>query len=133
MAGFCYGPAMTFPTQTPFDVLRRLAGMAVVILAAGCATPPSVNWDERVGTYSWQDALAELGQPTLVTNMEGGVKVAEWVKARGPQSPGEDTLPTYTRAEVVTPNDTAGMFAPDKVLRLMFTPDGKLIDWDRNY
>jgi len=103
------------------------------VLLLGCSTTSKVNWDSRIGSYTYQDALAELGPPSKVSNLEGGVKSAEWIKARGPES-GVDTMPpVYTRGEVVQPDETYGYEAPDEVLRLMFTPDDKLISWQRNY
>ena len=117
--------------------VSSLAGIGLTtvlsILLLGCSTTPKVNWDSRIGTYTYEDALAELGPPSKVSNLEGGVKSAEWIKSRGPES-GVDTMPAvYTRADIVQPDETYGYEAPNKVLRLMFTPDDKLISWQRNY
>lgn len=105
----------------------------LALLLTSCSTTPSVNWNDRVGTYTWDEALTELGTPTTVTELKGGVKSAEWIKTRGLQGPTTKPLPAYTRTEIITPGENPGWTAPDKVLRLLFAPDGKLIDWNRNY
>ena len=105
----------------------------VLLFLAGCSTTPKINWNERIGTFSWNDALAELGQPNRVTELEGGVKSAEWVTTRGLKGPTQAQAPIYAGGEIVNPDQTSGWNAPDKVLRLMFTPDGKLFDWNANY
>jgi hypothetical protein len=83
--------------------------------------------------YSWDDALTELGTPDRVADMAGGVKAAEWIESRSPSSTVAEPAPSYTRAEPIESYPTYGSRAPNKVLRLTFTPDGKLLDWHRNY
>jgi hypothetical protein len=109
------------------------AGCLALLLVAGCASP-SVDWNARVGTYTWADAMAELGQPDRVADLDGGVKAAEWIRERpGTRSTSKDGPPAYLRGETVREDEMAGLTVPPKVLRLSFTPDGKLLDWDRNY
>ena len=107
--------------------------LLAVLLSSGCSTTSGVNWDDRVGVYTYEAALAEFGMPTSLTEMQGGVKAAEWVTSRTGLSATPEPPPAYTRGETLTPNMTYGSSAPNKVLRLMFTPDGKLLDWQRNY
>jgi hypothetical protein len=112
--------------------LPLLLLLVVAGLLCGCSTA-AINWDNRVGVYSWQDALTELGSPDRVADLEGGVKAAEWITPRTTGRPTAATTPAYVRGDRVEPTPTYGVQAPDKVLRLSFTPDGKLLDWDRNY
>ncbi len=106
--------------------------LLVVGLLMGCSTA-SVNWDKRVGVYSWQDALTELGPPARVADLAGGVKAAEWITPRTTGLPTAASTHSSLRAASIDASPNYGNTAPDKVLRLSFTPDGKLIDWDRNY
>lgn len=109
-------------------------GLVAALLLLGCVTPSSVVWDKRVGTYSWDDALAEFGPPDRVTNLTGGVKAAEWIESRTKATSLAPPPPSYTRGETLESSGTYyGRRAPDKILRLSFAPDGKLIDWYRNY
>ena len=73
-----------------------LAGVLCGLLVAGCASS-SVNWDQRVGLYSWDDAVTELGLPDRVADLDGGVKAAEWITPR-------------TTADSVTPSTAAVVF-----------------------
>jgi hypothetical protein len=49
----------------------RLPWLAVSLLAAawlaGCATVPQVDWTSRVGKYTYDEAVTELGSPTVQT------------------------------------------------------------------
>lgn len=103
-----------------------------MLLFVGCASP-SIQWDERVGVYTWDDALMELGEPILVTDLEGGVRSAEWVTERSIGSSNQTDVPAYLRGETTRTDELRGLSAPPRVLRLSFTPDGKLLDWSRNY
>lgn len=110
-----------------------LASLAAVSFLLGCATPSSVNWDQRIGTYTWDDALAEFGTPTRITELTGGVRAAEWIWPRTQVETVAPPPPTYERGQPSSPTQTYGTTAPDKILKLSFTPDGKLMDWKRNY
>ena len=73
----------------------NLSFLAVVLMVlAGCASSPKpnlskaeaakVNWSERVGTYTYDQALADLGKPEVVGESGTG-KTAEWVLQRSPR------------------------------------------------
>ena len=115
----------------------RIMGWCVSLMAAtlllGCATSSPARWDHRIGTYSWEDAVAELGPPDRVTEETGGVKVAEWIQSRteGMLAPSSPSVPL--REQTLGTSNTSGTVAPAKILRLSFTPDGKLLDWHTNY
>jgi len=108
------------------------AVLAVTLLSA-CSTTSSVNWDDRIGHYSWDDAVTEFGDPDRVADLDGGVKAAEWIKERTTGLASASDTPSYVRGEAIAPSQTYGSTAPAKVLRLSFTPDGKLFNWERNY
>jgi len=42
--------------------LPVILALAVAFLT-GCATPPPVDWDSRVGHYNYNQALSEFGLP----------------------------------------------------------------------
>lgn len=113
--------------------LQWCGGLLVAALVTGCSTTSSVNWDKQVGTYSWEDALADLGPPDQVTDQPGGIKQATWAKERTVGLPPAADTPAYVRGESMSASQTYGSSAPAKILQLSFTPDGKLFDWGRNY
>lgn len=51
---------------------------AIMVVAAGCATTPKVDWEARVGSYTYDEAVLELGPPENVAELQNGTKVAEW-------------------------------------------------------
>ena len=120
-----------------------LASAAIMIFLAGCANNgPSVNWDARVGNYTYDQAVHELGRPDKTLQMSDTSKVAEWqlrsegerVINSGPTGPGTDNPggqlygePFWSKPEVVQvypSNPNSG-----KWLRLTFNPDGHLVAW----
>ena len=67
----------------PFSALRAFlqSGLLLAILItvnAGCASKPKPNWDQRVGNYTYDDAVRELGPPVASTKLQDGSTVAEW-------------------------------------------------------
>jgi hypothetical protein len=111
--------------------------LALAILAlAGCATS-KINWDGRIGTYTHDEAILEMGPPDKQATLTDGVVVAEWlvrrgravVYATGPGYYGYPGRPGYYGTyypSYIQPG------APDYFLRLTFGPDGKLMAW-RNF
>ena len=49
-----------------------------VTFLAGCATNPAVNWDSRVGHYTYSQAVAELGPPDRQARLSDGKSVYKW-------------------------------------------------------
>src|SRR5687767_4956729 len=71
----------------------RILNCPVMILALclgllGCASrpkiDPNINWSERIGNYTYEQALAELGRPAVVAESSEG-RSADWVVKRSPQ------------------------------------------------
>lgn len=50
--------------------------MAALVLA-GCAT--QIDWNKRVGAYTYDQAVIQLGPPDKQAQLSTGEKVAEWV------------------------------------------------------
>ncbi|MGH9578308.1 MAG: hypothetical protein ACRD3R_12790, partial [Terriglobales bacterium] len=68
------------------SILRRslFTGTALVLsalLLAGCAT--AIDWNTRVGTYTYDQAVLELGPPDKHAQLSDGTTVAEWLAYRG--------------------------------------------------
>ena len=65
-------------------MILRIRLLAVVLaLAMGCATTSKVDWQSRVGNYSYDAAVRELGVPERETTLGDGSRVAEWLTSRG--------------------------------------------------
>jgi len=108
--------------------LGILGGLCITLWLAGCATPHA-DWAARVGHYTYEQAVTELGPPDKDAKLADGTLVAEWLTNRGysytyvspglygPFSPGY--LNTYT--------------APSQFLRLTFGTNGQLAAWKKVY
>ena len=107
------------------------------LLLGGCATPPKIDWSSRIGTYTYEQAILELGPPDKHATLSDGSTVAEWLLRRG-----------YTRA--YSPYFGYGYYgpwyyggfwpgyvdtytSPNSFIRLIFGSDGVLKDWKRFY
>ena len=109
----------------------RFLGMVPLVLLtvvlAGCATS-KVDWDGRIGSYTRDQAVLDFGPPERSTSLTDGTKVEEWLIQRGYARGSFSTLGAgHYGAPWV--HRYAEPPSPDQVLRLTFTPDGKLKTW----
>ena len=99
--------------------------MVLACLASGCATTPKVDWAARVGTYTFDQAVTELGPPDKAATLTDGTSVNEWLTYRG-QTHG---YIQGSRGFLVQRYDETP--SPDMFLRLTFDQGGKLKEWKR--
>ena len=119
-------PARFGPFRRPFFSL--LSAMA---LLAGCASTPKVDWNNRIGTFTYDQAVADMGPPDKATKLSDGSTVAEWfVKPGSNFSIGVGTG-FYGGGSSVGVGQTVGTAPSGVYLRLTFGPDGRLRKWDR--
>jgi hypothetical protein len=108
-----------------------LLALFAAVVFAGCATGPKIDWTARIGHYTYDQAVLELGPPDKVAKLDSGIIVANWITRRGYSYatggtvvyggyPGAMVVPTYTQA-----------YSPTYFLRLTFGADGRLTDWKR--
>lgn len=111
-------------------ILAALAlGWTMVLGLAGCASTKAA-WDARVGQYTYDQAVRELGPPDKSATLEDGTRVAEWLTVRG--HAGRSVVSGYYGHYP----GTSVWFepgSPDVYLRLTFGGDGKLKEWKRIY
>jgi hypothetical protein len=108
---------------------------ALCLFAAGCATQ-RVDWNSRIGTYTYDDAVRELGPPYKQAELSDKSLVADWITGRGART--ATTLgggfyhpygPYWAGPSVVVVDPPY----PDRLLRLTFDPQRRLVDWKRVY
>lgn len=116
--------------------------LTVVLALCGCASgpqsaktnPKTVNWSERIGTYTYAQALAELGKPVLIGESSDG-KTAEWSLRRSPRVSFGLGLGTgsFGRSGGVGVGVGSSVTPPPsgENLRLTFDKDGKLKEWSK--
>ncbi|MBL9139590.1 MAG: hypothetical protein JNK85_27220 [Verrucomicrobiales bacterium] len=118
--------------------LRILLGIVPVLcllaFTQGCASR-RIDWATRIGSYSYDDAIREMGPPDKSAKLSDGSTVADWLTSRGSR-----TITSYGREHY--PYGAYGMGPnlvvvdppmPDRFLRLTFDPQGKLASWQRAY
>lgn len=112
----------------------RLAAVSCVasslFWSTGCATS-KVDWNERVGGYSMDQAILELGPPDKEAKLTDGTTVMEWLTARGYSSGSFEPIggSRFYRGPWVF--HYVNPPTPDHYLRLVFTPEGKLRSWNK--
>ena len=100
------------------------------LLISGCTTN-KVDWESRIGTYTFDQAVTELGPPDKQATLANGTRVADWMTRRG----GVRTV-SITPYYGYGPNcygpvypSYVNHYIPDYFLRLMFDPEGNLTKW----
>lgn len=105
--------------------------LAICLVACGCRTTPKIDWQSRIGSYTYDQAVLELGPPDRYAKLTDDTVVAEWTTGRGSSQVWLNytygygywwTQPTYVTTS-----------APERLLRLTFGPDGKLKAWKKLY
>ena len=118
--------------------------MALLALLTGCASGPKpklskseiekIDWSPRIGSYTWAEAMVDLGRPSVIGEESDG-KVAEWVLKRSPQmSFGLGVgSGSYGRSGGVGVGVGSSVSPPPKGenLRLKFDKAEKLKEWRR--
>jgi len=109
----------------------------LLVLLAACATN-RVDWDSRLGHYSYDEAVIELGPPDKEATLSDGTRVAEWMthRTRSSAHVGFVSGPGYYGR--YQPFYGPGYYyggntGPDWEywVRLTFGPDNLLISWRR--
>jgi hypothetical protein len=92
----------------------------LVLLLSACATSPKIDWQSRVGSYTYDQAVLEFGPPDKQAKLVDGTLVCEWLTWKGRAILGHSTYLGYGMV------DTSGTTEPDYYTRLTFNPSGKL-------
>lgn len=110
----------------------KILWLVAALFIAGCATH-SLDWNARVGVFTFDQAVAELGPPDKQAKLTDGTTVAEWISRystggsvgvgvgtgfyRGPAGVGVmQSTPVYRESK----------------LRLTFGTNNVLTAWSRN-
>jgi len=103
-----------------------MVAIALLLAGTGCATKAKINWNSRIGTYSYDQAVKEMGPPDKSAKLSDNTLVAEWLTARGfGRTGGYYFWPGHPGTFWMEPP------SPDYFIRLTFGPDGKLKEWKK--
>ena len=111
--------------RTKFS-LKQAIGFGVLLamlsfIFAGCKSTPKVDWNSRIGNYTYDQSVAEFGPPDKTAKLSDGKTVADWIKH---SNGGGVSFGVGTGVGTSTGY-------PDRVLRLTFGPDGKLLEFKK--
>ncbi len=121
-------------TQTLKSLLPIWTTIFAVLLLAGCTTS-KINWDSRVGDYTYDQAVLEMGPPERMAKLSDDRTVAEWLTFRG-HSGGQHHYSPYFYSPFYSPHFGGSSFYsdpafPDQFVRLTFSPEGRLEHWKK--
>ncbi len=107
--------------------------LAVLVLAvvfiSGCATVPPVDWNSRVGSYTFAQAVHELGPPNRQSRLSNGGTVLKWFL----QPAGGAGVPNNGMNNGFGVGQSMSVGLNDRYLQLTFDTNGVLTDWSKNY
>lgn len=117
----------------------KLILLALLFLTAvslpGCKTTPSVDWDSRVGTYTYDQVVTDLGPPDKQAKLTDGQTVAEWIthRSNGGLSIGTGFFSGGGGGGMgVGIGHSVGSNSYDKTLKLTFGTNNVLAAWSKN-
>ena len=100
-------------------------------LVGGCAGP-KIDWQARVGVYTYDQAVVELGPPDKSAKLSDGSTVADWLTQRGQVVVSPDPYffgPGYIYGPF--PPMYSQTYMPARFLRLTFDANQKLKAWKK--
>jgi hypothetical protein len=65
-----------------FCSLAKWFVLLMALVLAGCATTKT-DWSSRVGHYTYDQAVTEMGPPERYAKLTDGTRVADWMTWRG--------------------------------------------------
>ena len=110
---------------------RWTLSLLLLLLWVGCATY-KVDWNNRIGNYTYDQAIMELGPPDKSAKLTDGTTVAEWLTRRGYSGGSVGFMYGYGYPYYYRPwYHSYEPPSPDYFIRLTFGPDGKLQAYKR--
>jgi hypothetical protein len=103
--------------------------LALVAFITGCAMVPPVDWNSRVGHYTYAQAVNELGPPNRQVRLSNGATEFKWfLQPNGGTGPG---MGMNNNGFGVGQNLSPGF--GDRYLQLTFDAKSVLTDWSKSY
>jgi len=106
-------------------VTAILMALLLVGLFTGCQLTHSVDWNKRIGTFTLDQAIIELGPPDMEAKLGDGRTVAKWISRYN--NGGQVIFGGGYHAPLIA--TTPGYYESDLILT--FTPNSVLQHWSR--
>jgi hypothetical protein len=115
--------------------IANCAVLAVLLLAAafitGCATTQPVDWSSRVGRYTYNQAVNELGPPNREVRLSNGTTEFKWFQPYSGASSANGAAGFGSGMSYNNIGTCPGF--GDHYLQLTFDANGVLTAWSKNY
>jgi hypothetical protein len=112
-------------------LLRILALLlACATMFPGCATKKRVDWNSRIGSYTYDQAVTDKGPPDKQATLSDGRTVAEWIDHRS--GSGLSIGTGFGAGNVGVGVGHSIGSSRDHTLKLIFNKDGRLESWSKN-
>ncbi len=105
--------------------------VCAAIILAGCATQ-HVDWNTRIGTFTFDQAVTELGPPDKQAKLSSGQTVAEWISRYNTGSSVTVGTGFYGYPGGVGYVQSIGPNTYESKLRLTFATNNVLAKWSKN-
>src|SRR5688572_25433524 len=105
----------------PARCLIPLFAVAVVLI--GCSTTKTTDWNSRVGSFTYDQAILELGPPDKQDKLNDGKTVAEWITRHTGGTGLSIGTGFYGSNAGVGVSQSVGSGYSDRSLKLTFDPD----------
>jgi hypothetical protein len=119
------------------NLAANLSFLIIPVLATalltGCETSKPIDWNSRVGTYTFNQAVTDFGPPDKQTTLSDGRLVAQWITHRYGGSSVSVGTGFYTGPVGVGVGHTTGSAYPDRILTLTFGTNQVLAAYSKNY
>ena len=100
-----------------------------MVLISGCATAPPVDWNSRVGHYTYAQAVNELGPPNRQSHLSNGATISKWFLQ--PSVPA--AMPNNGMNNGFGVGQSVNVGVNNQYLQLTFDTNGMLTTWSKNY
>lgn len=112
-----------------FSVLLTLQSF----ISTSCSSTPKPDWNSRIGNYTYDRAVTDLGPPDKTAKMSDGKTVADWITRsnRGGFGLGLGTGFYSGGGTAIGTGVSTSTGHPDHILRLTFGADGKLLEYKK--
>jgi hypothetical protein len=102
-----------------------------LLLSSGCSSTPKVDWDSRIGSFTHDQAVVELGPPDRTAELSDGSRVSEWFLKENPRMSVGFGVGSYGSHGGVGVGQTVSGGRSGQYLQLTFSPNGLLQRWGK--
>jgi len=103
-----------------------------VAFLAGCTTTPPVDWNTRIGNYTYYQAVTELGPPDRQARLSDGKLVCKWFAQAPVGTRFNGGMSNYGNNDFGA-GQTIGSGFNNQMLQLTFDTNSTLAAWSKNY